>query len=380
MRILHVLPTLDPAAGGPPRIAMSLAAATARLGHAVSLLSYAGPAVGGGDGVSIETLPAPGRIERLTGRGARRALDRLVPAFDGVHLHDVWTAVSRAAMAAAVAARVPFVLLPNGMLDPWSLRQKAWKKRLVLAGGHRRLMDRAAFIHLGNVDEERGVRLAGLTAPAVIIPNGIDPGEFDPPPAPGAFHAARPELAGRPYVLFLGRLHFKKGLDHLSAAFAIIAAKYPDVQLVVAGPDDGAAKPFRSAVAAAGLADRVHLTGPIFSTARYAALAGAAVFCLPSRQEGFSIAILEAMACGTPVVVSDACHFPEVATAGAGEVVPLDPAAVAAGLDRVLSNPDRAAMGRAGRAMVLERYTWPIVAGQLVAAYGRFGVGPVQSR
>ena len=273
-------------------------------------------------------------------------------------------------MAAAAAAGVPFVLLPNGMLDPWSLRQKAWKKRLALALGHRRLMDRAAFLHVGNADEERGVRLAGLTAPAVVIPNGAHPAEFDPPPPPGRFYADHPELAGRPYVLFLGRLHFKKGLDYLADAFAALAAHHPGVQLVVAGPDDGAAAPLRAAVAAAGLAGRVHLVGPIFSNARYAALADAAVFCLPSRQEGFSVAILEAMACGTPVVVSEACHFPEVAAAGAGEVVPLNAAAVAAALGRVLSNPDRAAMGRAGRELVMSRYTWPRVAEQLVAAYG----------
>ncbi len=373
MKILHVVPSLDPAGGGPPRIAAALAGATARLGHAVTLATYGGRSIPVPDGVTVERLAAPpGRVDRLLGRSARQAMDGLVRGFDVVHTHDVWTPLSRAAMAAAAAAGVPFVVLPNGMLDPWSLRQKAWKKRPVLALGLRRLLNRAAFVHVGNADEERGVRLAGVTAPTVVVPNGVDPGEFEAPPTGDAFRADHPAVAGRPYVLFLSRLHFKKGLDYLAAAFAVVAPKHPDVQLVVAGPDDGAAEPFRAAVAAAGLTDRVHLTGPIFGVGRYSAMAGAAAFCLPSRQEGFSIAILEAMACGTPVVISDACHFPEVVTAGAGEVVPLDAAAVAAALDRVLSDSNRAAMGRAGRAMVFERYTWPIVAGQLVAAYDRY--------
>jgi glycosyltransferase involved in cell wall biosynthesis len=373
MKILHVLPTFDLAAGGPPRIALRLAAATAALGHDLALLSYAPPpsarsavdaeraAVADSGRVTFHELPAPtARVDRLLGRSALRALEALVASFDVVHLHDVWTPISRVAMSAAAAASVPFVLLPNGMLDPWSLAQKRWKKRVALALGLRRLMDRAAFLHVGNADEERGVRLAGLTAPCVIIPNGVNPVELAAPaPPPG----------GPPYILFLGRLHYKKGLDYLAAAFAIVAAKHPDVRLVVAGPDDGAAESFRAAIAAAGLAGRVELPGPIFSADRFSLLAGAAVFCLPSRQEGFSVAILEAMASGVPVVVSDACHFPEVAEAGAGEVVPLDVPMIAAALDRVLSDPNRAAMGAAGRALVLSRYTWPRVAEQLVSAY-----------
>ena len=382
MKILHVVPTFDLAAGGPPRIALRLAAATAELGHDVTLMSYGlspdtRPAVDadratvpGVNAVHYIELPAPANsLDRLTARSARRTLDDQVRQFDLVHTHDVWTPLSRAAMASANAAGVPFVLLPNGMLDPWSLAQKRVKKSLVLALGHRRLMSRAAFIHVGNVDEEHGVRRAGVTAPTETVPNGINPAEFTPPPPPGAFHAARPELSGKPYVLFLSRLHFKKGLDYLAPAFAAVAGRHPQVQLVVAGPDDGAGEPFRTAVAAAGLADRVHLTGPIYGPERYAALAGAAAFVLPSRQEGFSIAILEALASGVPVVITDACHFPEVATAGAGEVVPLDVPQIAAALDRVLS--DAGDRGQRGRALVLSRYTWPKVAEQLVAAYGR---------
>lgn len=370
MNILHVVPSLDPADGGPPRIALHIAVATARLGHAVTLVTHPTAnrvTVTGDAAVNVEFLsPGHGRFDRLTGRSVRRSLAGRVGAFDVVHVHDVWRPISRAALAAADAAGVRFVLLPNGMLDPWSLRQKAWKKRPLLALGLRRLLNRAAFIHVGNADEERGVRLARITAPAVTVPNGVDPAEFDPPPVP------RPELTGlgdKPYVLFLGRLHYKKGLDHLAAAFTLLAAKRPDVHLVVAGPDEGAAESFRNAIGSAGLSDRVRLLGPVFGDDRYALMAGAAAFCLPSRQEGFSIAILEALACGCPVVISDACHFPEVATAGAGEVVPLSADAVAAALLRVLNHPGE--MRRAARSLVMSNYTWPRVAERLVEAYAR---------
>jgi glycosyltransferase involved in cell wall biosynthesis len=184
-------------------------------------------------------------------------------------------------------------------------------------------------------------------------------------------------LGDHPYVLFLGRLHYKKGLDYLADAFRIVAERDPVVHLVVAGPDDGARSDFVRRVAAAGLADRVHVPGAVYGPEKLSAVAGAACFCLPSRQEGFSVAILEALACGTPAIVSDACHFPEVAEVGAGEVVPLDATAIAAALGRVLADAGRRErMGEAGRGLVAARFTWPAIAARTIETYaGMVGAG-----
>src|SRR5205814_797387 len=134
----------------------------------------------------------------------------------------------------------------------------------------------------------------------------------------------------------------------------------------------GARADFERRVAAVGLGGRVHLVGPLSGRDKWAALAGAACFCLPSRQEGFSMAILEALACRVPVVVSEACHFPEVAESGAGEVVPLDAAAVAAALGRVLADPEAAGrMGAAGRLLVEGRFTWRRAAERSLETYER---------
>jgi glycosyltransferase involved in cell wall biosynthesis len=116
----------------------------------------------------------------------------------------------------------------------------------------------------------------------------------------------------------------------------------------------------------------VHIVGPLYGRDKIAALVDAACFCLPSRQEGFSLAVTEALACGVPPVISQACHFPEVAEVGAGEVVPLEAGAVAAALARVLSDPQRHdRMAAAGRELVASRYTWSRVAAQTVEAYRR---------
>ncbi|MCY2952691.1 MAG: glycosyltransferase [Planctomycetota bacterium] len=385
MVIVHVIRSLDPAEGGPPMIACRIAAAQASLGHDVHLVHYQVP----GSSERVQTmlaslphhqrihfhaLPSPSMIERLLARNTRSALadllDRIRP--QALHLHNVWDPILRAAAAEAVRRQIPYLILLNGMLDPWSLSQKPWKKRLALVLGYRTMLNRAAALHTGNTDETQLIAPLGLTAPAVIIPNGVFIEEIEPLPPSTSFHAQHPELDGRPFVLFLSRLHYKKGLDYLADAFAIVAHDNSEVRLVVAGPDDGARADFEQRIAQAGLAPRVHIVGPLYGPAKLAALTGSACFCLPSRQEGFSVAITEALACRVPVVVSEQCHFPEVATAGAGFVVKLDPHEIASAVLRVLADAHRATqMGHAGRSLVESRYTWPRVAEQCVAAYQR---------
>jgi glycosyltransferase involved in cell wall biosynthesis len=255
------------------------------------------------------------------------------------------------------------------MLDPWSLAQKRWKKRLALAAGWRGILNRAAALHLLNEDERRLVAGLGLTAPAVIIPIGVPLQEIDQGRAE-AFAARHPAVGSRPYVLFVSRLHYKKGLDYLAEAFRLVAANHREVQVVVVGPDGGARGDFEQQVKSAGLTDRVHVLGPISAAEKWNALAGATCFCLPSRQEGFSMAILEALAARVPVVISEHCHFPEVAAISAGVIVPLHADAIAAALNRVLADADaRRVMGAAGRQMVEDRFTWERVAEISVAAY-----------
>ena len=150
----------------------------------------------------------------------------------------------------------------------------------------------------------------------------------------------------------------------------MVHAKLPDVHLVVAGPDDGQQQDFERRIQAAGVASSVHMVGPLYGADKLAALRDAAVFCLPSRQEGFSIAITEALAMGLPVVITRACHFPEVTEARAGIETDLDARQVADGLIEVLSNAARAkSMGEAGAALVRERFTWPSVARRTLECY-----------
>ncbi|MBN9046606.1 MAG: glycosyltransferase [Rhizobiales bacterium] len=374
MKIVHVIGSYDPAKGGPQAVVVRLAAAQAALGHAVTIVSYSDAEIGrraaqavaaipGFDRVETLLLPTPDLREAVLGGSAARAMAPLIRTADFVHIHGVWEVnLLRAAMLCRRFS-VPYCVCCCGMLDVWSMQQKSWKKKLALKLGFRRMLDGAAFIHALNSEEIELMRPLGLKAPPLIIPNGVFLSEVE---GGGDVAVALPQR----FVLFLSRLHYKKGLDILADAYRHIADVFPDTDLVVAGPDGGAEDEFRRRIADYGLQKRVHMVGGLYGADKIAALKRAACFCLPSRQEGFSVAITEALACGVPVAITDACHFPEVAEAAAGVVTPLDAEAVAAGLRRILEDPAAAArMGEAGTKLVRDNYTWPRIAERTIVAY-----------
>lgn len=386
MKVLHVICTLDPSVGGPPVVASCLAAAEAALGADVGLVSYRAPQRDQANvTVSLSRIPHLDRVtmhsfdpldwkERTWGPRMRQQLEPLLKDVELAHLHSVWDPPIFAAAGVCRRLGVPYVQTPHGMLEPWALSQKRLKKWAALRLGYRDMLSRAALLHFLNDDERRLAEHLGLATPTAVIPNGVFLEEFDPLPPRGGFRATRPELGDRPVVFFLSRLHYKKGLDYLADAFAIVAEKIPEAQLVVAGPDGGVQADFEAQIKRLGIADRVHLVGPIYGPAKIQALIDCDCFCLPSRAEGFSVAVTEALACRVPVVISEACHFPEVRESGAGVVSDLNAEHIAAGIERVLSDRAAAAeMGRRGRELVVSRFTWPAIAGRMLAAYERAG-------
>lgn len=383
MRILHVSESLDPAHGGTPAVPKALASAQAGLGHDVTILTRDEPGRAGAiresmasiphaEKVRIVGVPRGGRLDMWINRAARAWTREHAGDFDFAHLHSMWSPIPHGAARGLAAGGVPYTLCPHGMLDEWSMARSRSKKMLHLALVGRRTMRRCAFIHALSEHEAACVQSFGFGPPAEIIGNGVQPAEYESIPDPCEFRAAHPELGDGPYVVFLGRLHPGKGLDLLASAFASIAERFPDARLVLIGPDAGARAGVERIAADAGIGGRVVLTGPVYGREKLAALAGAVCDALPSEHEGFSVAICEALACGTPVVISPECHFDEVAAAGAGVVVERRADALAGALASLLDDRSGAVeMGRKGRELVFERYTWPGVAGRCVGLYRR---------
>ncbi len=376
MRVLHAIPTLDPRAGGPPIALRGLAAAQAETGLEVTVVSGRRA---DGDVSLADELTRLGVHVRLIGpvRGPtqwhpdlRRAMDEAVRSAEIVHIHALWEETQHQAAKAARRRSKPYIFRPCGMLDPWSLAQSRWRKRIYLALRLRRDLNGAVALHYTS-DEERDLTAPlRLSPPAIVEPNGLDLSEFETLPDPGSFRARFERLGDRRFVLFLSRVHPKKGLDLLVPAFA--AAELGDTMLVIAGPDsDGYAERVRAMAAEHGVADRVLFTGMLHGRQRIEAMVDADLFALPSYQENFGIVVAEALATETPVLISDQVNiYREIVEAGVGGVVPTQVEPLTEALRQWMGDAERrAAAGRRARPFVWERYDWSRIARRWVEHY-----------
>lgn len=391
MNLLHVTPYYAPAwrYGGAVRAVTDLTRAQAAAGHRVFVLTT--DALGPGervpnaqekiDGVHItrvrnRSAALRDRLNLSTPRGIAPAAERLIRehAIDVVHCHELRTVEALRVAPVAQRLGVPLVVSPHGTLpyDTGRGNVKRLWDRLFAARSLPRF-DRVIALTTAEAADARALWSRwGADLPEgriSVVPNGVHLDDFAALP-PGEPFRARWNLDEGPVVLFLGRLHERKGAQFLIPAFARARDAAPDARLVIAGPDEGMLSALRGLVHAHGVAQHMTFTGMLSGEERLAALSAADVFALPAVGEGFSMAALEALACGLPVVLTPGCHFPEAEQAGAGLVVERAVEPLAGALRALLADPERrAAMGRAARALVERCYTWPQVVAQLDDAY-----------
>ncbi len=318
------------------------------------------------DGVKVWYFRSP-RFRRLYWAPSMRQQLRLrVAEFDLVHTHAMYLWPLWVAARSAAAAGVPYIVSPRGMLEKGLIEQKsALLKAGLVAFIERRTFERAAAIHVTSAREAEEAATFGFHLRAVReIPNGA---ELDP--ETGTVPDAIAHIVnGPPYVLFLGRINWKKGLDRLLAAFA----RLDDARLVIAGNDDDRYRPaLEQKALQLGLANRITFTGPVHGAGKAALLTGAQLLVLPSYSENFGNVVLEAMAAGRPVVVTPEVGLaPVVTSTGAGLVAAGGPESLSRAMATLLGNPAlRLEMGQRGEQVVGERFSWPAVAAQMEALY-----------
>lgn len=386
MRILHVISTLALSSGGPTRAISELSKKQAQLGLSVTICSTdrGNPVYKKIDGDLIRSMLDPAvnlhlfhtELPALLYSSAmRKWLVDNKNKYDIVHVHGLYRFPPSFTAFLMKKCGKPYIIRPHGNLDPYLykrsttgsvLLKRIWESVIDLPNLHG-----ASAIHYTTEDELERASFLGLRAPSFVVPNGLDWSQYETLPKSGVFRA-KVQAEDRPLVLFLGRLHFKKGLDLLIPAFAHIRAQTPDTLLAIVGPDnDGYGAKVRTWVREHKLEDCVRFVEHLDGEAVREAYVDADVFVLPSYTENFGMTVAESLACGTPVVISDQVNIhQEVAAAGAGLVTRCDVAEIAEAVSALLKDPGRRqAMGDAGRALVQRKWTWDVVADQLTREY-----------
>lgn len=328
MRILHVIRSLHPEYGGPAQLVRCVVAAGPRLGWEGEVACLDRPGQ-----LFLEDIPflvhALGSTQTTYGYSPhwipwlRANIDR----FDGVVIHGIWQYQSWGTWR-AIRGRKAYVLFPHGMLDPWFKRRyplKHVKKWLYWNLAEYFVLRDARSILFTCETEERLAPESFRMPPwnAAVVPYGAELPTGDPHQQMEAFYAVCPAARGRRFFLYLGRIHPKKGCDLLVDAFAAIAAQWPDVDLVMAGPDGGMRDALQARIQAAKISSRVHWPGLVTGHAKWGAFYAGDAFVLASHQENFGIAVAEALGCSRPVLISDQVNiWPEIHADGAGLIAP----------------------------------------------------------
>jgi glycosyltransferase involved in cell wall biosynthesis len=332
MRLLHVVHTLNPDRGGPSESVRMFVRAHQRAGNTVEVATLDGATDGpNGDAYrGLVTCPVHPCGPGKSNYGFSPKLDEWLQAnyqrFDGVIVNGVWQYHGVAARR-ALAGRKPYVVFAHGMLDPYFKNRyplKHLKKLIYWLLQERRNLSSAQAVCFTS-EEEKRVAAHGFPArrfSSVVVPYGTMGPSGDPEALKRTFLEAWPQMQGKKYLLFLGRIHPKKGCDLLLEAFAKVAR--PDLRLVIAGPDEtGWGDELRALASRLGIAERLTWTGMLRGDAKWGALYGAEAFVLPSHQENFGIAVADALACGVIPLISDKVNIaPDVAADGAGLMAP----------------------------------------------------------
>ena len=385
MKILHVIANLASRYGGPPKACFEMARATAQLGHDISIYTT------NQDGQTQLRVPIrktvykdnvkiryfPIQTPRFWGYSfpLARELQKRIWSFDIVHIHSLYLFHNMISGHYCRKYNIPYLIRPHGTLDPYIYKRHRFRKSIMEL-----LFERKNFkySHAINFATEEEMKLASdsplmLKSKGIVVPLGLDLTEYENLPEYGKFRSKYPGISRNKIVLFFSRINFIKGLEVLTRAFSKVTDFRADVHLVIAGPDN---EGFGNKVKK-WLADRKNIrivrhSQDCFRVRdKLSILRDSDIFVLPSYSENFGISVIEAMACGLPVIISDRVNiWREVLHSGAGKVIPCDENLLAESILELLDDKsfDRK-MGRKGKALVKERFEWSKIALKLEDVY-----------
>lgn len=343
MNILHVIPYLCPKQGGEVAMCTSLAEQCLQRGHTITIATtdhgYDGPYLKSLEERGIKVLPFHCTVnvrDFLISPQMKRWFDTAVTDFDLIHIHAFRSYQCVVAYQYATKYGIPYVLQAHGSVLPF-FQKHLLKKTYDLVWGRSVLRDASSLIAINEMEKRQYLEMGVDPEQITIIPNALDMREYQTVPARGMFRKRFGIPENMKIILFLGRIHRIKGLDLLIDAFSDLAGELEDCLLVLVGPDGGYRQFVQRQVTKAGLVDRVLFTGPLYGEYKLEAYVDAGVYVLPSQYEIFSLTVLEACLCETPVIVTDRCGLSDFLKNNGGCVVSYD-RAILAGAVRLKMN------------------------------------------
>jgi len=367
MRVLHYKPTMRAEEGGVVKAVFDLCVLTASEHLQIGLATHHTDLVrenlpkAAASLIELHPMSLPrDRTARLLAPAALDTLARVIEGYDLVHLHEMWTTSNPQVAHLCRRLGKPYILSVHGMLDDWCMSQRTVKKRLYLATWARDLLPHAARV-LCTADAE--LAQAGRWFDRTrgdVIPLPMDLSMFWRLPGPDLALQNFPMIdTTLPRVLFLSRLHPKKGADRLIRASAILHRRGVRHQLLIAGTGTPVhTASLRALAKSEGVATHTHFLGFVQGPLKVSLFQSASVFALPTSQENFGFVYFESLAAGTPIVTTgETDTWPELERSGGAAVVDNTPQAFADGIESLLSAPARAAdMGQNARQWVLRTH------------------------
>ena len=362
IRAVHVVPSIAEEASGPSYSVVRLCQALIDVGESVRLVALdRAPLVSKPPFLDVFPLGyGPHRLGFSPGMRRWLRATALSGHVDIIHDHSLWMMPNVYAGWATRRTKCRLVVSPRGTLSEWALGRSARVKRVFWSLLQGPALRHVACFHATADTELEDIRRAGFLQPVSIIPNGVDV------PAP------EPKLSGgRRRLLFLGRIHPKKGVDLLLLAWRAVSQRFPDWDLYIAGPDNGGYPPRMQTLAAELKLQRIEFCGSVYGEEKLRAYREADLFVLPTHSENFGMTVAEALAAGTPAIVTRGAPWGRLEEHGAGWWIEIGVDPLVACLEEALSRPrnELAARGIRGREWVRQEFSWGRVGAMMDQTY-----------
>lgn len=387
MKILHIIDIIASRSGGTAKVCLELSNYQVKAGHEVTIcttnrdfpvkkkLSIQPNVPLNVDGVNTFFFSA------FTPLGFSVTmiywLIKNISNYDIIHIHGLYRFPPTFGAWLARKKKKRYIIMPHGSFDPFLFKQSKYNvtiKRLYEFLFDIPNLNNASAIHYTATEEKELASFLNLRAPSVVIPNGIDWSVFENLPTRGIFRSKIGLDNYVPLILFLGRINFKKGLDILIPAFAKLNEKYTDIKLVIVGPDnDGYLKKVHQWVSDYKIENSIYFFDHLPIEEVKEAFVDADLFVLPSYTENFGISVVEAMACGCPVLISNKVNiWKEVEESGSGSVVDLNVEIITKKLEELINNKTLLInMGENGRKYSHEIFRWEKIVDSIDLLYNK---------